>query len=476
MCGIFGSSNLSWQCFSDGFSSLQHRGQDAAGWLSFSDGKTQIFRQEGAILDALQEGIPHSQTASQLFIGHNRYATTGPKTPENIQPFHGTHSEYSLGLIHNGNLRPDCVSKLKSQLTLKPLPILGSSDTSVLTNLLLQKRLSCSDWTETLQQVLPPLQGAFALLLITDEGTLYGVRDKWGIRPLVLGKDTRGGWCLASETVALTAAGCTFVREVKPGEVVHIHPDGKMSSFLYTSSTTDATLGTEGTHSNFCLLEIIYFSNARSLYKKRALSQTRYRLGQTAAKIFLAKHITIDKVVPILNGGKYFAQGAASVLGKPLEEAIVKNGNKRSFIANTIADREKIIHDKLLPLPKKLSGQKILLVDDSIVRGTSLRILLARVRQSVMEKKPAVLPEIHLLVGSPPVVGTCDLGVDLADENDVLASRWKERPLAQTEEEMAHFFGVASITFTPVKRVMTTLGVKNNQLCYHCFGGEHPLQ
>lgn len=457
-CGVFAmiGNDLDPQDFRDGFSALQHRGKDAAGALLVSPGQTTLLQAEGKIESLFQESHDH-ESGFTIFLGHNRYSTSAGLWGYNIQPLLFTDGDFSLALDHNGNIPELGLSALQdsSQNRLSS----KFSDSAFMVQTLMRRRRKCKDWNETFIETLPLFQGAFSLACVTEEGELFIARDPWGIRPLCLGRKG-GAWIAASESTALTAMGAEYLREVLPGELIRINSSGEFASTIYGSAAKTRP----------CLLETIYFSKRDSFDGQQFVWEKRRRMGRLAAKRFLAKGIEIDLVVPILNSGLEMAIGAAQELKRAHVEAISVRGEERSFIQNSKSAREGVVHNKHVIDGKRMKGKRVLLCDDSLVRGTSLKGLVQKIRDE--EDQPS---EIHILLGSEPVTSTCDLGVDLPKLDELLAGNLGDESLAEIESQVAQVLEVDSVTYMDAHSVEASLAKLDNEMCRHCFGGSHPL-
>lgn len=441
---------------------VEHRGNGPAGIsLLYKDGTFSCN-----IASSIEE-LPISPKSRNAIvaIAHNRYATSASTSMENTQPIIRTDNTYLLGLAHNGNIPERSLEEIRIRLgnTITS----ESSDSVVMTQLLVQSRKKFASWMETFIQVLPLFKGAFSLTCFTEEGYLYAIRDPYGIRPLCIGQKGKR-WIAASETVALAAVGAEYLREVLPGEIVCLKPNGEMNSIIYSMNIAKTEYR--------CLLETIYFSKKSSFDGSSKIEQQRILFGKAAAHRFHQKNISVDWIVPILNSGQAMATGASLQLAIPIYEAIAVKGKKRSFIQNTQAERELAVNEKHVVWDPKYSadidGKSVLFCDDSLVRGTSLRILF----QKISEVKGAKPSHIHVLLGSEPVRDFCDLGVDLPDKSDLLANKVGGGTLDEIEKKVAAFLGVNSVTYLDRAGIETALGKSTNEMCFHCFGGAHPVR
>ncbi len=462
-CGVIATigDDISPQDFCAGWQNLKNRGGDAWGLITVTD--------TGSILHHAQKfnAVQNNGVDASIRLGHNRYATSGGGSLQNAQPFLLKSGPYTLGLAHNGNIPELIVEELRT-LLLEPIAS-DASDSHVMTRFLLESRALYKTWSETFLAVLPLFRGAFSLACLTDENIIYAIRDKWGIRPLCLGKKGNT-WAVASESFAFDPMGADFVREVRPGEVISLSLDGKLSSTRYAKAQKE----------QFCLLESIYFANNKSVRHGRTIKARRKALGRAAARRFLSKGIPVDLVIPVLNSGKQMSMGVSEVLRMKNIEAISIATQERSFIQNTPETRKQLVHAKHVVDGTIIEGKRLLLCDDSLVRGTSLGSLLEKIK----EHKPA---EIHILLGSEPVIDICDLGIDLPTKEELLVHRLvQEKPdftneslyfawLKEVEELVARELGINSITYLDRASVNTAMKLRDDQMCRHCFGGEYPI-
>ncbi|NCN82563.1 MAG: hypothetical protein GW947_01225 [Candidatus Pacebacteria bacterium] len=453
--------------FAAGWWRLRHRGDDAWGLLTRSGQITQLEHVQASNGSSPIHDLRNIHTAANLRVAHDRYVTSGPRRPENAQPFFLSDGAFTLGLAHNGNLPVAVVQRLR-ELLHKPLPVIAS-DSWVMTQFLLESRQKYKTWEETFVAMLPLLQGAFSLACLTDENVIYAIRDPWEIRPLCLGRKNET-WVVASESVALANMGAQYVREVEPGEIVRLNPDGSSGSTLYAQADERR-----------CVLETIYFSKNESVHDGQTIREQRRRLGELVGARFKEKKIAIDCVIPILNSGKQMSIGVSHALEMDNTEAISIATELRSFIQNTPTARTEIVNQKHVVDGGYIQGKRILLCDDSLVRGTSLSALLAKIR----EHNPA---EIHIVLGSEPVVDICEWGIDLPTREELFVFQllqtrpdWNnteeyEAWLSKVEHLVAKKLGVDSVTYLDRTSVNKALKRSENQLCRHCFGGSDPIE
>jgi amidophosphoribosyltransferase len=446
---------------------LQSRGQDMAG-ISLSGGKlgnkfeTQIvpgkigeLYKDSVLQEMFQRGVP------TIAIAHNRYATKGKADKQstfNGQPF----VTEQIGGAHNGN--DESFVKIKEKTQLK---VAGDSDSAWMISYMDQELAKYGSMEEMLIHVLSELSSSYSLVLNAGN-RIIAARDPWGNRPLCYGRTAQGGWIVASESVSITASGGTYIREVLPGEIITFFGDGTCKSIIFAKHPHGEQK---------CSLESHYFSNANSYDGEKFNYEYRQAMGAGAAMRFAQKNIQVDCGIPILASGEYAGLGAIARLHLAKCDAIQLNDTieyMRSFIENNDAARDQTVNEKLVIFPEMIDGKSVLLIDDSIVRGTSLRRLIKNIK--ALKEKGKGPREIHILISSPPVVDTCDLGVNISEVGELLAGQWRDLPLDEIEVKVAEFLGVNSVTFSTPQIVQTALGKKEHQMCDHCFGGKHPVK
>jgi len=447
-CGVFGVyapgqpvANLSYL----GLYALQHRGQEAAG-IAVSDGDTiTVVKDMGLVSHVFNEGSLASLDG-HLAIGHVRYSTTGSSTWRNAQPVYRSVADVGFALGHNGNL----VNTVELAGELGMLPGVLTSDSELIGELLArhyatQPRSDGRELEHALQQVLPRLAGAFSLVLM-DEAHLFGVRDRNGIRPLVLGR-TEGGWVLASETSALDIVGAHFVRDVDPGELVAIDASGVRSIRF---AEPDPRL---------CIFEFVYIARPDTQLYGQSVHAARQRMGEELARQAPAP---ADMVMPVPESGVPAAQGFARASRLPYGDGFVKNRYVgRTFIAPSQRERGSGVRVKLNPIRANIKGKRLIVVDDSIVRGTTTRQIVAVLRE-------AGATEVHLRVSSPPYRWPCFYGLDTGRRSELLAAD-------MSVTEISEYLQVDSLAYLNLERLVAATGVAAESFCDACFTGAYPV-
>jgi amidophosphoribosyltransferase len=380
-----------------------------------------------------------------LAIGHNRYSTTGSSVWENAQPTYRQVGATGIAVGHNGNLTN--TAELADTLGRTP----GTSDSELIAEAIaaatVDDRADDRQFERALMAALPTFQGAFSLVAM-DQGRLVGVRDPHGFRPLCLGRLGRG-WVLASETAALDVVGATFVREIEPGEMVVIDATGIRSLRPFGPAQP-----------RMCLFEFIYFARPDSLIYGQNVHLARRRMGATLARQAPAD---ADIVVPVPESGIPAGQGYAAESGLPYTDGLLKNRYLgRTFIEPTPSMREVGIRMKLNPIPAELRGKQVVLVDDSIVRGTTTRKLVQMVRD-------AGATEVHLRISSPPYRWPCFYGMDTSDRDTLIAAE-------RSVEEVNGYVGADSLAYLSLEGALTATGAEEAGFCTACLSGAYPTE
>jgi amidophosphoribosyltransferase len=457
-CGVFGvyaPGQSVAQLTYLGLFALQHRGQEAAG-MAVSDGTEIMVVKEQGLVAAVFDDRTLAPLTGHLAIGHTRYSTTGSSTWRNAQPVWRSVGETAedtnqFALGHNGNL----VNTEALATEAGMLPGTVASDSDLVAELLAQEVAKTRDersddraLERALMIVLPMLKGAFSFVL-ADEGHVIGVRDPHGFRPLCLGK-LENGWVLASETPALDIVGAHFVRELDPGETVVIDATGVRSVRPFPDSTVAPAL---------CLFEFVYFARPDSRLYGRGVHQARVHMGEQLAE---QAPVEADMVMGVPESGVPAAEGFARVSGIPYGQGLVKNRYiGRSFIAPSQAQRESAVRMKLNPLRENIAGKRLVVVDDSIVRGTTQRQLVKMLRE-------AGAVEVHLRITSPPIKWPCFYGIDTGNKGELIAAQMER-------EEIKEYVGADSLEYLNIERLKESTGAVGAGFCDACFTGDYPV-
>ncbi len=460
-CGVFGVyapaqavAHLTYL----GLYALQHRGQESAG-IAVSDGQSIVCDKDMGLVSAVFDDRRLASLPGHVAVGHTRYSTTGSSTWRNAQPVFRSAGESEFALGHNGNL----VNTNELALDAGMLAGTVSSDSDLVAELLASEiaraggdRSDGRDLEHALLGVLPRLEGAFSFVLL-DAGHLVGVRDPNGFRPLCLGK-LDGGWVLASESPALDVVGAHFVREIDPGEMVVIDANGVRSLRPFPEASIDPTL---------CLFEFVYFARPDSQLYGQSVHAARQRMGEALAiqaplppapEGFEGEAM----VMPVPETGVPAAQGFARASGIPYGDGLVKNRYiGRTFIAPTQELRSNGVRMKLNPLVENIAGKRLVVVDDSIVRGTTSRALVRMLRESGAA-------EVHLRIMSPPYRWPCYYGMDTGDRAELIAANL-------TIDEIREYLGVDSLSYISLDNLIAATGAVGAGFCTACLTGRYPV-
>ena len=462
-CGVFGV----WAPNEDvaklayyGLYALQHRGQESAG-IAVSDGSRIVVHKEMGLVAQVFDEPALTALRGHIAVGHCRYSTTGASVWANAQPTFRSTGQVSLALGHNGNLiNTRELAALLGGPGRGSAGIVATSDTDVLTALFVSDRAALNLAAEpdgdgavrtaglvetAAAAVLPLAKGAYSLVFM-DEQTLYAARDPHGFRPLVLGR-LASGWVVASETAALDIVGARFVREIAPGELVCIDGRG-------VRSRTFAAAQPSG-----CLFEYVYLARPDTTISGRGVHATRVAVGRRLA----AEHpADADLVIPVPESGTPAAIGFAEASGIPFGQGLVKNSYVgRTFIQPSQTIRERGIKLKLNPLRDAIAGRRIVVVDDSIVRGNTQRALVAMLRE-------AGASQVHVRVASPPVSWPCFYGIDFATRAELIAGRL-------SPEEICTSIGADSLGYVSLAGLIEATTLPESRLCRACFDGQYPV-
>jgi amidophosphoribosyltransferase len=433
-----------------GLYALQHRGQESAG-IAVSDGSTITVVKDMGLVSNVFDDRTLAGLQGHLGIGQTRYSTTGSSSWRNAQPVYRGMPQREFALGHNGNLTN--TESLAADIGM--LPGVVASDSDLIAEMLgleiVKVDEGSSDGRElerSLVRVLPRLEGAFSLVLM-DEAHVIGVRDPNGFRPLCLGK-LDNGWVLASETPALDIIGAHFVRELEPGEMIIIDATGHRSVYPFPPDRIDPTL---------CLFEFVYFARPDTQLYKQSVHHARVRMGEQLAT---QAPVDADIVMGVPESGIPAAEGYARASGIPYAQGLVKNRYiGRTFIAPTQELRSLGVRMKLNPLRDTIEGNRLIVVDDSIVRGTTTRAMVKMLRE-------AGAREVHMRISSPPYRWPCFYGMDTGSRSELLAANL-------TVEEIKDYLGVDSLSYLSLDRLIEATGAVNAGFCTACLTGDYPI-
>ena len=427
-----------------GLRALQHRGQESAGIATSTQSQMYHHRGMGLVHEIFDPEVLEALRGS-VGIGHVRYSTTGSSSPENAQPFVVGTGSREMALGHNG----DIVNylKLRRRLAQQGVEFLGNADSEALGEFIAHEFARSRDMEAAIRRAMTEAAGGYAVVLLHGS-RLYAFRDPLGIRPLCLGT-LDGGMAVSSESVALEMMGGRLVRDLRPGELVTI----EKGQLLHSSQVPHPS------RTAHCMFEWVYFSRPDSVLEGRLVYDVRYRIGRLLAR---ESPVPADVVVPVPDSSRPQALGFSEQVGFPYAEGLIKNRFvERTFILPDQKRREDEVRVKLHPIRGVLENKRVVLLDDSIVRGTTLREIVAMVRG-------AGAREIHVRVGCPPIVAPCYYGVDMKQRKDLVAC-------GRTEEQVAQALGADSVHYLTQAGLLEAIGLAATNLCLACLGERYPV-
>jgi amidophosphoribosyltransferase len=442
-CGVFGvyapNEDVARLTFFALFA-LQHRGQESSGIATTDGRKLSVYAKMGLASQVFDEESL-SQLTGNLAIGHNRYSTRGSNRECNVQPIIVGKGSNAIAVAHNGNIVN--AEHLYEELYEQGYTFRSTTDTEVIANLILASPEK--SWVDKIRYAMHRLQGAYSLTIITKD-TLFGVRDPFGVRPLCLGM-IDGGLVIASETCALDHIGASFVREVEPGEIVSITENGVDS------------YGVQSSKNALCIFEYIYFARPDSVINGRLLSPARQAMGAGLAQ----EHpVDADMVIGVPDSATSAAIGYSRRSGIPMGEGLIKN----RYVGRTFIEPDQRIRDlgvklKFNPLPQMLEGKRLVVVDDSIVRGTTTPSVVKELRR-------AGAKEVHMRICAPPIRYPCFFGVDMASRRELIAAQ-------KTIPEICDFIGADSLGYLSIAGLIKAVALPRGTFCLACFTGDYPI-
>ncbi|MCM8819332.1 MAG: amidophosphoribosyltransferase [Candidatus Omnitrophica bacterium] len=443
MCGIFGiyphkdAAKLAYL----GLFALQHRGEEAAGILSKNRKNIDIFKAPGLVNDVFNEKIINSLKGN-LAIGHVRYSTTGSPNIKNIQPFYAKTKIGHIAVAHNGNFTNTL--QLRKKLEDKGAIFQTTMDTELIVHLLVHSNKK--DIKELVIDAFSQIKGAYSLVMLVDN-FLVGAKDPYSFRPLCLGR-LNGAYVFASESCALDLIGAEYIREIEPGEIVFVYKNNIESIKPFKSSRLA-----------FCIFEYIYFSRPDSNIFGHNVYEVRKNLGRNLAKIYPA---CADLVIPVPDSGTVSALGYSEVSKIPFEYGLIRNHYiSRTFIQPSQAMRDFKVKIKLNPLKEILRGKRIVVIEDSIVRGTTSKMRMHTLRKAGAKK-------IHMRVSSPPIKYPCFYGIDFPTKNELIAAK-------HDINWIKNFIGVDSLKYQRIEDMLNSVEEKKENFCLACFSGDYPV-
>lgn len=448
-CGVFGVFSNERRDMASlayyGLFALQHRGQESAGIVVNDDGVFSSYRDVGLVNDVFTPERLENLGDGNIVVGHVRYATTGSDNKRNVQPIVINHHKGRLALAHNGNLSNSM--ELREALERNGSIFHTTTDSEVIAYIIVQERLRCSSIEMAVSAAMDRIEGAYSLV-VSSPAKLIAARDPHGFRPLCMGQLSDHSFVFASESCALDAIGARLIRDILPGEIVTVSRDG--------ISYDRSHCGTAPRR--MCVFEYIYFARPDSVIEGCNVSLARQRAGA-----FLAEEhpVEADIVIGVPDSGLDAALGYAKASGIPYGIGFTKNKYiGRTFIAPSQSQRENGVNIKLNPIRSTIDGKRIVLIDDSIVRGTTCRRTIDMLRK-------AGAKEIHMRVSAPPFIAPCYYGTDIDSAENLIANH-------HTVDEIAHIIGVDSLGYLSSENVVRLTEMSPDSFCTACFGGEYP--
>lgn len=463
-CGIVGLSYPDWMengksesapsMVRSALIALQHRGQDSAGFTALN-GEMATFRGNGLINQAIPDEMLAKAGKSRRAIAHTRYRTKGSISGENSQPIQDDNEGYMLSIAHNGNLTNVDWLRENTHQEFKD----DASDTRLLSAYLLQQRPQYPSWETTFQNEMPRIKGAYSAVALTEDGNLHGIRDPYGIRPFVVGAFAGGGVMMASESVAFDTVGAEYRRQLERGEIMTVTPDGNIQSLFYG----------EPKRPRFCTFENFYFQRPETFSNGQRVQTGRVESGRLLADRMESKGIEFDIVVPTPSSGSLAGEGLAERSGKRLVHGVgTSHYVGRTFIMPGQEGRRDAVNNKHIIIPDELDGMSVADEDDSTVRGTTSAKITEQLRKGGAS-------EVHKALAAPPVVDTCDLGVDMHDRSELPAATVADKSHEEIENYMATIMHSDTATFLTREDISKAFGRKEKDMCTFCLGGEHPV-
>ncbi len=441
-CGIFGiynynKKNVVYDIYL-GLMALHHRGQESAGISLCRGSRIKTEKVYGLVNERLLEKM--EKFNSKIGIGHVRYSTAGRSTLVDAQPI----SKKSLSIAHNGNLVNNVL--LRQQLKKDGIKLRTRNDSELILSLLTIEKERTGDIFEAIKNSLEKLEGAFSLSLLTNDGKVIAIRDPYGFRPLCEG-EAEGVIAFSSESIALDINNINLSRDIQPGEMAIVDDNG-IERKRYASYNRRA----------HCMFEYVYFSRPDSIIEGRSVYRVRYKLGVNLAKTY---DNDADVIIPVPDTSRTAAEGLSHESGIPVTEGLIKNRYvQRTFIMPRQKERDGAVRIKLNPLKTVLSGKRVLLVDDSIVRGTTLRNIISMIRRSGAK-------EVHVRVTCPPIISPCFYGIDIAFHKELVACD-------KTLEEIRRSFIADTLGYQKIEGLVDAIGLPKEDLCLGCLTGKYP--
>lgn len=448
-CGVFGvistkRSNVAGITYY-GLYALQHRGQESCGIVVNDDGMFSSYKDLGLVSDVFSQETLAQLPEGNMAVGHVRYGTTGGTTRNNCQPIEVNHQKGKMALAHNGNLSN--ALELRDKLELSGAIFHTTSDTETIAYMITKERLTASSIEEAVCRAMDSLEGAYSLVLMSS-AKMIAARDPYGFRPLCFGRLHHGGYVIASESCAISAVGAEFIRDVEPGEILVFSENGIKSYTEHCGKQNRKT----------CIFEHIYFARPDSVVDGISVHEARMRAGKLLAETYPAN---ADIVIGVPDSGLDAALGFSRASGIPYGIGLIKNKYiGRTFISPGQEERVDRVRIKLSPVESVIEGKRVVLVDDSIVRGTTSKRIVKLLRE-------AGAKEIHMRISAPPFLHPCYYGTDIDSEENLIACH-------HSMDEIAELIGVDTLGYLPVEKLDRL--VESKHYCAACFNGEYPTQ
>ena len=445
MCGIVGIRDAGGVSFSIYYAlfALQHRGQESAGISTFDGTRLHKHRGQGLVAEVFNPAVLRG-LEGDVGLGHVRYPTTGANRPENAQPFNFLFRDRNISIAHNGNLVN--ARELRDEYEARGQIFCTTTDTELIAKVITDEMSNSGCIEDAVHRCMRILRGSYSVAMMLD-GVLYGFRDPLGIKPMCIGK-TGQGFILASESVAIDALGGTLLRDVKPGELVCIDEEGMRSMQIAVSDCRA-----------HCIFEFIYFARADAVLDGALVYDVRRTIGE---KLHEEAPVDADSVCPVPDSGTAYAIGYSRTSHIPFVESLMKNRYMgRTFIMPSQTEREKAVRMKLNPIREHLKGRSVVLVDDSIVRGTTSRRIIGIIRD-------AGAKEVHVRIGSPAIKAPCYLGVDIPTREELIAPD-------KTEEEVRKSITATTLHHISLDALVECIGIDKKHLCTGCLTGCYPV-
>lgn len=447
-CGVFGiyekkTTDVASSVYF-GLYALQHRGQESCGIAVCDDGVFNHQKADGLVSEVFSHEKLNKLGKGNMAVGHVRYSTTGGNNHNNIQPLVIRHIKGNMALVHNGNLIN--ATEIRRKFELSGAIFHGTSDTESIAYSIVHERLSCDSTEKAVEQAMPYIKGAYSCILMTAT-KLIAFRDPNGFRPLCIGETSDGAYVVASETCALDSVGAKFLRDVRAGEIVVISENGINSITTHCHE-----------NNNICIFEYIYFARPDSIIEGKSVHKARI----TAGKILAEKSpVDADIVIGVPDSGLDSALGYSQQSGIPYGTGFIKNKYiGRSFIQPSQNQRESAVRIKLNAIRETVQGKRVVMIDDSIVRGTTCARIVHLLRE-------AGAKEVHVRISSPPFLNTCHFGTDIDSKENLIACKYNNI------KEICDFIGADSLAYLPIEELGTL--IDSQKFCHGCFTGKYPM-